>query len=284
MGELNKKIFELTLAVYRVTDIFPKDEVLKRQIREKANEILSSVCEYDRKIGENNARFLLAKIQAIRTYFGVARFSNLVKAVNTAVLDREYEFFANFFERELACFTEKIAEEEEKNKSIPQIQTASTSIKNIRKPKVERSIIYPVRSKNNNHVVGNGNYTGHSNSMHTFAKWTSNGVNSQKVSLENGNGNGNGNGNSLSNGYGNGIEQNNHKSIVNKETNGFNERRQTILDYIRQNQAVKSVDLSQIFSNKFSIKTLQRDLAALIGNNTIERQGDKRWAIYKIKA
>ena len=107
-SELNKKIFELTLAVYRVTDIFPREEVLKRQIREKANEILSSVCEYDRKTGENNARFLLSKIQAIRTYLGVARFSNMVKAVNTAVLDREYEFFANYFERELARISEEV--------------------------------------------------------------------------------------------------------------------------------------------------------------------------------
>ena len=36
-SEMNRKIFELTLAVYRVTDLFPESEVLKRQVREKAN-------------------------------------------------------------------------------------------------------------------------------------------------------------------------------------------------------------------------------------------------------
>lgn len=253
MGELNKKIFELTLAVYRVTDIFPKDEVLKRQIREKANEILSSVCEYDRKIGENNARFLLAKIQAIRTYLGVARFTNLAKAVNTAVLDREYDFFVNFFERELVKLSEEIQEKGPHSTAkrsdldqIPQIQAVSVSStpKQVRKPKVERSIIY-----------------------------------SQKVSLENGNGNGNGN----SNGHINHIANNGIISDVKSESNGFNERQQTILDYIRSNQQVKSTDLAGIFSNKFSIKTLQRDLSSLIGNNVIEREGDKRWAVYRLK-
>ncbi|MBI2637355.1 MAG: hypothetical protein HYW88_00505 [Candidatus Sungbacteria bacterium] len=63
----------------------------------------------------------------------------------------------------------------------------------------------------------------------------------------------------------------------------FNDRQKTILDYIRSNQQVRSTDLATIFANRFSIKTLQRDLASLISQNAIEKEGDKRWAIYRIK-
>ena len=66
-NEMNRKIFELTLAVYRVTDIFPKDEVLKRQIRERANEVLGLVCEYDGKIGRSGPENALLKIKTVRT-------------------------------------------------------------------------------------------------------------------------------------------------------------------------------------------------------------------------
>ena len=44
--EIQRNIFELTLAVYRVTDFFPQGEVLRRQIREKTNEIFTRVTEY----------------------------------------------------------------------------------------------------------------------------------------------------------------------------------------------------------------------------------------------
>ena len=44
--EIHRIIFELTLALYRVTDFFPPNETLRRQLREKANEIFGSVTEY----------------------------------------------------------------------------------------------------------------------------------------------------------------------------------------------------------------------------------------------
>lgn len=280
-AEINKKIFELTLAVYRVTDIFPKEEVLKRQIREKANEILSNICEYDRKVGESGIRFLLAKIQTIRTYLGIARYAKLVKYVNIAVLDREYEFFINYFERESIKLTEDTLRADS-YKNIQQTQAVSNISlpRPIRRPKVERSIIYPVRNENNNHVITN-NYSDNLEGRPTFGKWISNGVNSQKASFENGNGNGHVNNKNVI-GHFNDFADDGFASSG--KTNGFNERQKTILDYIRTNQQIKSTDLTSIFSDKFSIKTLQRDLAALISSNTIQRQGDKRWAIYKLKS
>ena len=45
-SDIQRKIFDLTLALYRVTDFFPKGEVLRKSLREKANEIFSRVTEY----------------------------------------------------------------------------------------------------------------------------------------------------------------------------------------------------------------------------------------------
>ena len=46
LKEIQRKVFDLTLALYRVTDFFPKDEALKRSLREKANEIFGLANEY----------------------------------------------------------------------------------------------------------------------------------------------------------------------------------------------------------------------------------------------
>ena len=77
------------------------------------------------------------------------------------------------------------------------------------------------------------------------------------------------------------------QEIARKQENGgngnLNDRQKTILDYIKSNNMVKSVNLTAIFSD-ISIKTLQRDLVALLRQNAIEKEGDKRWAVYKIKS
>lgn len=266
--EINFKIFELTYAVYRVTDLFSRDEVLKRQIREKANEILSGT--HESLAGENNKEKMketLARIQSIRSYLAMARLARIVKAVNAAVLDREYDFFVRFFEHELDNLVNDITAgkngKEREKTEIPQPQILTGKPDNrlpqtnrLKKPLVERSFIY-----------------------------------SQKVSLENGNGYHNNEqykknaGDELAgevnevNRQLTGRQNNDSHSFL----NDLNERQKTIYDFIKTNQTVKSSELSNIFSNKFSIKTLQRDLASLISQNIIEREGDKRWAIYKTK-
>ncbi|MBU6415485.1 hypothetical protein KGQ34_04585, partial [Patescibacteria group bacterium] len=65
--------------------------------------------------------------------------------------------------------------------------------------------------------------------------------------------------------------------------NGCLDRQQAILDYLRAKKTAKANDLAIMFSNRFSLKTLQRDLALLIENKAIEKRGDKRWAIYMIR-
>ena len=99
--ELQKEVFELTLALYRVTDFFPKNDTLRRSIREKANEIFSRITEYGHGKGdESEALLIFARIESIKGYLDIARTMRLVKPVNLSVLYREYEFLGQFFKNE----------------------------------------------------------------------------------------------------------------------------------------------------------------------------------------
>lgn len=100
--ELHRKTFELTLALYRVTDFFPQGEILKRQLREKANEIFGNVTEYGYTDGrEQEPLILLAKVETMKGYLRVARSMRLVRPINLTILEREYEFLEHFFKQEL---------------------------------------------------------------------------------------------------------------------------------------------------------------------------------------
>ncbi|MBI2639348.1 MAG: hypothetical protein HYW90_00435 [Candidatus Sungbacteria bacterium] len=71
------------------------------------------------------------------------------------------------------------------------------------------------------------------------------------------------------------------KQALSGDVNG---RQTAIIDYLRVNNEAKINDLTTIFSNRFSVKTLQRDLARLMLDRRIVRQGDKRWAVYKLNS
>lgn len=100
--ELHRKTFELTLALYRVTDFFPQGEVLKRQLREKANEIFGNVTEYEYADDhEHGALSLLAKVETMKGYLRVAASMRLVRPINLTILEREYELLENSLRQEL---------------------------------------------------------------------------------------------------------------------------------------------------------------------------------------
>ena len=101
--ELHRKAFELTLALYRVTDFFPQGEVLKWQLREKANEIFGNVTEYDYASGrEPEALIVLARVETIKGYLRVSQAMRLVRPINLTILEREYEVLEHFFRQEIA--------------------------------------------------------------------------------------------------------------------------------------------------------------------------------------
>lgn len=101
--ELHRKTFELTLALYRVTDFFPQGEALRRALREKANEIFGNVTEYEYgNEHEQRVLVLLAKVETMKGYLRVSRSMRFVRPINLTILEREYELLEHFFRQELA--------------------------------------------------------------------------------------------------------------------------------------------------------------------------------------
>ncbi len=90
MNPDNKEDFllKLTLAVYRVTDLFPEKEPLRYSLREAANEILASWSAKETEAAGRNFALL-------KSYFAIAKSCLWVKEANFCVLEREYEAFIN---------------------------------------------------------------------------------------------------------------------------------------------------------------------------------------------
>ena len=109
----------MTLAIYRVTDFFPQGEALRKHLREKANEIFGGISEYGFLTdNEREAISILAKIQAIKGYLGIARSMRFVRPINITVLEREYDFLADFFGRELETQRKHYYKEEREEPEI----------------------------------------------------------------------------------------------------------------------------------------------------------------------
>lgn len=77
-------LIKLCLAVYKVTDIFPKEEPLKFLIREKANQILADL------LSRNKLKKIEENIKILMGYFEIAEKQNWVDELNFLVLRREY--------------------------------------------------------------------------------------------------------------------------------------------------------------------------------------------------
>ena len=75
---------KLTLAVYRVTELFPEEEPLKQDIRNLANEILADLIN-------NQNEYTSRNIKDIKEFFDAAEAKNWVDSRNFFVLYREYD-------------------------------------------------------------------------------------------------------------------------------------------------------------------------------------------------
>ena len=75
---------KLTLAVYRVTELFPENETLKHDIRNLTNEILANLII-------NNFKDCSRDIKSLKDLFSLAQEQNWVDSRNFFVLNREYD-------------------------------------------------------------------------------------------------------------------------------------------------------------------------------------------------
>ena len=140
-------LLKITLALYRVTELFPAREPLKFSIREKANQILAdsllfftkNPLKLEEKQRKSVSDPILGNIEILNSYFEVAQDQNWLRRENFIILKREYEKIREEIVRELEKreVHERVVEREE---SMPDFRESSSlensQIKNERCKKI----------------------------------------------------------------------------------------------------------------------------------------------------
>jgi hypothetical protein len=91
LSDLQRKALDLCLAVYRLTKLFPENEIISNQIKELANEITADVL----LMGIDNDRVpanIDLRIERMLVYFQIAKEQNWVNPVNYEVLIKDYRW------------------------------------------------------------------------------------------------------------------------------------------------------------------------------------------------
>lgn len=143
-----ENIIKLTNALYKVTDLFPKEEPLKFAIRKEgldvmffSNLVKGKSISSTQKEKEQYLDKVLAKIELVKTYFGIAREQEWVSEKNFEVLEREYEILKDSLnlsvikEREVK---KPMPVEIKKEEPTPVFAGSVTSIKEEKKPDVTK--------------------------------------------------------------------------------------------------------------------------------------------------
>lgn len=141
--EARQKALTLTLALYRVTALFPKEEPLRLKIRQAADEILGETVELGYRGNEKKEEIIAAKTAVIKVLLEVAREMRFAKPLNFLALEREYESLANFCQKAVKQseklyswhnFTRHLSVNEQKGagfieeKAMPEITSPATAV------------------------------------------------------------------------------------------------------------------------------------------------------------
>ena len=99
-------IINLTFIVYKVTELFPKEEPLKTEIRTRVNDILNDLLVFQNNqelgIKTNPPREeIIENIESLKKYFELAIIKKLASPVNFLVLQKEYDKISETVKKEL---------------------------------------------------------------------------------------------------------------------------------------------------------------------------------------
>ncbi len=260
--DIKKEVFELTLALYRVTDFFPRNEVLRRSLREKANEIFGLVTEYGYDANfEAGALQIFARIEALKGYLDIARTMRLVKPINLSVLYREYEFLGQFFKNESRL--SDIKHTSSRSNEGMSDGTGFTPRANSEAPghkEGNKGVGFDVGDAGKSHLSKEHRFD-------TSAEKSSKRSVIQDSSRQN---------------IGSQKSETGDKGHIRHSGEGdaITERQKAIIDHMKKGERKARLgDLHGLFSG-VSSKTVQRDLQDLVFKNILRREGDKRWTTY----
>ena len=85
---MQKQALSLVLAIYRITNLFPEGEVLIKQIRKTANQILKEAI-----LGR--VKEIRKQIEILLGYIDIAQNQKWVKDINFIILKKEYQKLLN---------------------------------------------------------------------------------------------------------------------------------------------------------------------------------------------
>lgn len=264
--ELEKKIFELTLALYRVTDFFPPGEALRKHLREKANEIFGGISEYSRGTDpEREIIVILGKIESVKGYLQIARSMRFVKPINLGVLEREYSSVALVLERELDSLRQAIHEQ-----VLPKEASKESRRKN--EPNISQTPLQEVALSTwdehaptpKDYIAGGGaanqeNIRQQDGFGDAGVVWGLTTKNETPRGLR--------------------ARQEREHLPMKPASQEINERQRKIIDYIQGVAQAKISDFFSVFQD-ISSKTIQRDLQDLVVRNVLRKEGEKRWTTY----
>ncbi len=141
-------LIKLTLALYKVTELFPSKEPLKFSIREKAVEFLAEATLFS---SDNPIVFtkqqeqiaigqILENIEVLKGYFEIAKNQSWVRRENFLVLQREYDKIKEALEQEFstAAFLEK---ETSIRHKTARIQEKKSSLVPLEKPQTKPGLL-----------------------------------------------------------------------------------------------------------------------------------------------
>ena len=241
---LQEHMLTLTIAVYRVTDYFPKSEILRNDLRAKANEIFQQMTEYDTDVQHTTEiELLIRKVGTMKGYLKIASTLQYVRLLNFTILEKEYNLIGQFLENEKVRHT---------------MQSIHEDIKNLK----HSSLLYPQAKKD----IGNlkqeregrerkGNYN---NSLsHKIENSKGGNIHSETKPLDVG--------------------------FHRRTDGGLNERQKIIMDYLTKSGQGKISDFYTSLKG-VSSKTIQRDLQYLVDKKILKKEGEKRWTVYVVNA
>ena len=256
--EVHGKVFEITLALYRVTDFFPQGEVLRKNIREKANEIFGGITEYDHSfVSAEEAASIIAKIGSMKGFLAIARSMRFVNSLNIAVLEREYGNLSDFFIGEL---------EEERGQEIKPIVEPVQISPSHNGPQILGPVDAEILPTWNEFSLSKNHVKGHKESKgHTVEKKRTEILPAL-----------------IENDSGMGVK--NNRTIENNLvpiSEILNERQKRIVEHLKDRDQAKISDFYSFFTD-ISSKTIQRDLQDLVLKNMLKKEGEKRWTVYSL--
>jgi hypothetical protein len=278
------RLIKIILALYRVTEFFPKKEPLKFFLREKSIQIFDNAILFfsknDLNINEQQRepylKNIFKDINQLQSYFEVAEKQNWVKRENFLVLKREYDNLIEEIKEETreesrGELNEKIREnlKGEIGEEIKE-EIGEETEKNLKKQVSETAIVFRVSDNEKIDLVRKGGVLNYALSSEKE---------SGLYSCRSPQGQGVGFSNEVKILTKNLTESENNVEVL----NGFkNERQKKILKFLQEKKQAQVKDLKKMFP-RFTKRTLRRDFDYLLKAGTIKRIGQTNRTLYQLK-